>query len=70
MVKMEAEHGVLFNCNGERTTGEEKRFVFLFLIVQQERDMFNTITWEKKRNADGNPTDEDDITVRQLFKNF
>ena len=32
--------------------------------------MFNTLIWEKKRNAEGNPTDEDDITVRQLFKSF
>ena len=26
--------------------------------------------WEKKRNAEGNSIDEDDITVQQLFKNF
>ena len=28
------------------------------------------MTWEKKRNAKGNPTDKVNITVRQLIKNF
>ena len=51
-------------------TEQEKYSVFLLLIGEQGRDVFNTMTWEKKRNAEGNPTEEDDITVRQLFKNF
>ena len=32
--------------------------------------MFNTMTWEKKRNAKGNSTEKVNITVRQLIKNF
>ena len=50
--------------------GEEKCSVFLFSTGEQGRDVFNTKTWEKKRNAEGNPRHEDDITVRQFFKNF
>ena len=42
----------------------------MFMLNRKVRDVFNTMTWEKKRNAEGNPTDEDDITVRQLFKDF
>ena len=53
-----------------RRNTEEKYCMFLFLIGERGRDVFNTVTWEKKRNADGNPTDEDGITVRQLFINF
>ena len=49
---------------------EEKYTMFLFSIGQQGRDVFNTMTWEKKRNAKGNPTDKVNITVRQLIKNF
>ena len=49
---------------------EEKYSVLLFLIGERERDVFNTMTWEKKGNAEGNSVDEDDITVQQLFKNF
>ena len=51
-------------------TEEEKYTMFLFLIGQQGRDVFNTMTWEKKRNAKGNATDKVNITVRQLIKNF
>ena len=49
---------------------EEKYTMFLFSIGQQGRDVFNTMTWEKKRNAKGNATDKVNITVRQLIKNF
>ena len=43
MKKLEAEHGVLVNCNNE---GKEKKknSVFLFLIGKQERNMLNTMT--------------------------
>ena len=51
-------------------TEEEKYTMFLFSIGQQGRDVFNTMTWEKKRNAKGNATDKVNITVRQLIKNF
>ena len=49
---------------------EEKYSVFLFLIGEQGRDIFNTMEWEKKVDAEGNETDEDNITVKELFKNF
>ena len=51
-------------------TEEEKYSVFLFLIGEQGRDVFNTMQWEKKRDEEGNPTDEDEITVKQLFQKF
>lgn len=63
---MDAKHGVLFNCKIE----EQKYNVFLSLIGEQGRNVFTTTTWKKKRNAAGNPTDKDDITVKQLFRNF
>ena len=44
--------------------------MFLFLIGDQGRDMFNTIKWDKKVDAQGNQTEEDDITVKELFKRF
>ena len=51
-------------------TEEEKYSVFLFLIGKQGRDIFNTIEWDKKVDAQGNQTEEDDITVKKLFKRF
>ena len=44
-------------------TEEEKYSVFLFLIGEQGRDIFNTIEWDKKVDAQGNQTEEDHITV-------
>ena len=38
-------------------TEEGKCIVFLFVIGEQRRDAFNTMTWEKKRYAGSNPTD-------------
>ena len=39
--------------------------------LERGRDSFNTMTWEKKRSAEGIPTGKEHITVRQLFiKNF
>ena len=32
--------------------------------------MFNTKQWEKKIDEEGNPTDEDEKTVKQLFQKF
>ena len=49
---------------------EEKYSVFLFLIGDQGRGVFNTMQWEKKRDEEVNPTDEDEITVKQLFQKF
>ena len=44
--------------------------MFLFLIGEQGRDTFNTIEWDKKVDAQGDQTEEDDITVKKLFKRF
>ena len=44
--------------------------MFLFLIGEQGRDIFNTIEWDKKVDAQGDQTEEDDITVKKLFKRF
>ena len=49
---------------------EEKYSVFLFLIGKQGRNIFNTTEWVKKADALGNQTEEDDITVKKLFKRF
>ena len=51
-------------------TEEEKYSVFLFLIGEQGRDIFNTMEWDKKRDEDGNQTQEDDITIKKLFENL
>ena len=51
-------------------TEEEKYSLFLFLIGEQRRDIFNTIQWDKKVDAQGNQTEEDDITMKKLFKRF
>ena len=47
-------------------TEEEKYSVFLFLIGKQGRDIFNTIEWDKKVDAQRKKT-EADITVKKLF---
>ena len=49
---------------------EEKYSVFLFLIGEQGRDIFNTIEWDKKLDAQGNQTEEDGVTVKKLFEKF
>ena len=51
-------------------TEEEKYSVFLFLIAEQGRDIFNTMEWDKKVDARGNQAEEDDITVKKLFERF
>ena len=51
-------------------TEEEKYSVFLFLIGEQGRDIFNTMEWDKKVDARGNQAEEDDITVKKLFERF
>ena len=44
--------------------------MFLFLIGEQGRDIFNTMEWDKKVDAQGDQTEGDDITVKKLFKRF
>ena len=51
-------------------TEEEKYSVFLFLIGEQGRDIFNKIERGRKVDAQWNQTEEDDITVKKLFKTF
>ena len=51
-------------------TEQEKYSVLLFLIGEQGRDIFNTIEWDKKVDAQRNQTEEGDITVKKLFKRF
>ena len=53
--KIKAEHGVLLNCNDEGKDRRRKIHYVLFSIGQQGRDVFNTMTWKKKKNAKGNP---------------
>ena len=51
-------------------TEKEKYSTFLFVIGERGREIFNTWTWLKKVDADGNPTDEDDSKLQELFKRF
>ena len=44
-----------------RKTEEDKFSVFLFLIREQGRDIFNTMGWDKKVDAQRNQTEEDHI---------
>ena len=44
--------------------------MFLVLIGEQGRDIFSTIEWDKKVNAQGNQVEEDYTTVKKLFKRF
>ena len=43
--------------------------MFLFLIGEQGRDIFNT-EWGKKVDAQGNQIEEGDIVVKKLFQRF
>ena len=71
MEEVETEHGVFYLTAVMRgKTEEEKYSVFLFLIREQGRDIFNTIERGKKVDAQWNQTKEDDITVKKLFKTF
>ena len=47
-------------------TEEEKYSVFLFLIGEHGKDIFNTIEWDKKVDAQENQTEEDDIMVKLI----
>ena len=51
-------------------TEEEKYTTVLFVVGERGREIFNTWTWEKLRDAAGNETDKDDITVAVLFNKF
>ena len=70
MEEVETEHGVFYLTAVMRGKTEEKYSVFLFLIREQGRDIFDTIERGKKVDAQWNQTKEDDITVKKLFKTF
>ena len=55
MEKMEAKYEA-----GAVMTEKEEYSTFLFFIGERGRELFNTWTWLKKVDADGNPTDEND----------
>ena len=49
---------------------EEKYCAFLFLIGERGREIYSNWTWEKKRNADGEETDEIDISLAKIIQKF
>ena len=49
---------------------KEKYSMFLLCIGETGREIFSTFTWDKKRDADGNATDEDNITTDGVFEKF
>ena len=51
-------------------TEEEKYSVFLFLIGEKGKDIFDTIELDKKVDPRRNQTEEDGITVKKIFKRF
>ena len=64
---------IYFNAPNLQLHGKDRRrkiqcAVFLFLIAELGRDVFNTMAWGKKRNSECNRTDEDGVMVGQLFK--
>ena len=52
-----------------RKTEEQQYSTFLFISGERGREIFNTFTWNKKIR-DGVETEEDDITVKELFQKF
>ena len=58
------------NAVMKQKTEEEKYSVFLFIIGEKGREIFNTWTWEKKLDENNQPTDEDDITIKLLMEKF
>ena len=58
------------NATMSKKTEKEKYSFFLFSIGEAGREIFNTWIWPKVVNDEGEPTDEDDITIAALFKKF
>ena len=58
------------NATLAKKTEKEKYSFFLFLICEAGREIFNTWVWPKVVDEEGEPTDEDEITVAALFKKF
>ena len=51
-------------------TEKQKYSAFLLLVGEEGHEIFDTWTWLKKEGEDGEPTDEDDITIEGLFEKF
>ena len=58
------------NAVMKQKTEEEKYSVFLFIIGEKEREIFNTWTREKKLVEKNQPIDEVDITIKLLMERF
>ena len=54
----------------KQKTEEEKYSVFLFIIGEKGREIFNTWTREKNLGENNQSTDEDDITIKLLIEKF
>ncbi len=52
-----------------KKTEKEIYSFFLLSIGETGREIFNTWVWPKVVDDNGEPTDEDEITVAALFKN-
>ena len=48
---------------------KEKYSTFLF-IIGEGREIFNTLSWPKVKDEEGEDTDEDEINVDALFQKF
>ena len=68
--KWRQKYAVLYKCHMSKKTEKEKYSFFLFSIGEAGREIFNTWIWPKVVNDEGEPTDEDDITIAALFKKF
>ena len=61
---------VYLNAVVKQKTEEENYSVFLFIIGEKGREIFNTWTYEKKLDQNNQPTDENDITINLLMEKF
>ena len=61
---------VYLNAVVKQKTEEENYSVFLFIIGEKGREIFNTWTCEKKLDQNNQPTDENDITINLLMEKF
>lgn len=67
---MELDHAIVSHCCYEWKNRRGEVLMFLFITGEKGGEIFNTWTWEKKRNAAGQTTNEDDITVTLLMEGF
>ena len=69
MDEVETDHAVILESIMKQKT-RKKYSVFLFIIGEKGREIFNAWTWEKKLDENNQPTDEDDITIKLLMEKF